>query len=77
MTSNEMPGRLLAEVRAEMARQDKRQAWLADRLGVTQPTVQRRLSGRSPMTLPELLSICDALGVSLATLASRAEQVAA
>jgi transcriptional regulator with XRE-family HTH domain len=54
-----------AEVRAEMARQQKRQGELAEIIGVTQPAVSRYLSGERPMTIDVLQKIADFLGVPL------------
>ena len=69
--------KLLGEVRAEMARQGIPQQDLASLSGIPQSTLSKRLRGHSGITLDELLAICDALHVSLAALAARAEQVAA
>lgn len=47
---------------------------LADVLGVDQGQVSRLLRGVRPMTLPEMLSICDLLGVSPSQVMHRAGQ---
>ncbi|MFD1055481.1 helix-turn-helix domain-containing protein [Terrabacter terrigena] len=68
---------LLAEVRAEMGRKGFTAGRLAAASDINPATLSRRLAERSPLTVPELLRICDALGVSLETLAARAEAVSA
>lgn len=75
--SPQSPGAILAEIRAEMARQGLTGTQLATLTGLSQPTISRSLSALREVTLPELLVICDALGLTLAALAARAEQVAA
>ena len=57
-----------ANVRAEMARQGRTQRELAEMLGVSQPTVSARLSGRRDFTVAELRRISKWLGVPLRTL---------
>jgi transcriptional regulator with XRE-family HTH domain len=65
---------LLGEIRAEMARQSMTATRLADLSGIRQPTLSRKLSGDRQVTLPELLALCDALGVPLSVMFARAEQ---
>lgn len=48
------------------------QTALAERLGLTQPAVSARLSGRTPITVDELRVIADVLGVEPADLLGRA-----
>ncbi|MEU5939377.1 helix-turn-helix transcriptional regulator [Micromonospora sp. NPDC047548] len=54
---------IAAEVRAELARQNKTQRDLGDLLHITQPSVQLRLSGQRPFRAEELVLIADWLGV--------------
>jgi transcriptional regulator with XRE-family HTH domain len=66
-----------AEIRAEMARRGWSASQLATRAGITADTLRRRLSGDDNLTVPELSRIASAFGLSLSTLVSRAEDVAA
>lgn len=63
---NNVRAKIAAEVRAELARQTKTQREVADRLGITQPSVQLRLSGQRPFRAEELAVIADWLGVPAA-----------
>lgn len=51
-----------AEVRAEMARQNRGQAALASLLGLSQAAVSRRLQGLVEFDVGELLKVADFLG---------------
>lgn len=64
---------LLAEMRAEMARQQLTTKALADSVGMTVDQIGRRLAGKIEITVPEALAIAAALRVDLATLLARAE----
>lgn len=55
-------------VRAEMARRRLSQRQVADAAGIPQPTLSRRLLGRSPFTVPELLTLAVVLDVPVALL---------
>lgn len=69
---------LLAEMRAEMARQQLSTKALADTVGMSVDQMGRRLAGKIEITVPEALAVAAALHVNLATLLARAEgQVAA
>ena len=57
-----------AEVRAEMARQRRTQAELAEHLNVSQAAVSRRLVGLVPFDVSELDEVAAFLGVPLADL---------
>lgn len=46
-----------AEIRAEMARQQRRQADLADLLGLSGSSVSLRLNGHQELTISEMLRI--------------------
>lgn len=59
-----------------MARKRVTGATLAQALGVSQPTVSRRLSGATPFDLTELELVADRLGVTLPELLKRAEAAA-
>lgn len=52
-----------AEVRAEMARQRKEAAGLADVLEMTRATAQRRLDGSVPFDVVELVLVAGWLGI--------------
>lgn len=60
--------RIAAEIRAEMARQQRSQRELADALSYTQQAVSRRLAGHVAIDLNELDLIARFLGVSVAHL---------
>ena len=55
--------RVAGEVRAEMARQHVTHADIAQKLGVTQPTLSRRLNGTRPLDLNVLEQLAAALNV--------------
>ena len=78
--SNAPKGRLVQiEARIAAALEDGRQAigmgqqQLADLIGVSQSQVSRMLSGERPLTIPELLKMCDALHLDAATVIAQAE----
>lgn len=60
-----------------MARQDLTQGDVAQRAGITQPTLSRGLSGKRDVGLAEAIRICDALGVRLSDLIDRAARASA
>ena len=57
-----------ANIRAELARQRVSQFVVADRLGLSQAAVSRRLSGGTPFELDEVEAIASLLGVPLVDL---------
>lgn len=57
-----------ANIRAELARANKTQSDLAAKLGISQAQVSKRLQGRIPWRLDELVATSDLLGVPLSTL---------
>jgi transcriptional regulator with XRE-family HTH domain len=59
---------VLASIKAEMARRDLTQAQLAEHLGLTQGQMSKRLRGVVPLTVPELLSVADTLGITPSSL---------
>lgn len=63
---------LVAEIRAERARQRLTLRDLADRVPMSPSTLQRRLAGGCSLSIPEAERIADALGVPLVTLLARA-----
>lgn len=65
------------EVRAELARQRRTAVDMAGALGITPHTAGRRLSGESPFTVLEIAKVAAWLGVSVTTLAARAENAGA
>jgi transcriptional regulator with XRE-family HTH domain len=56
---------VIAEIKAEMARQDVTQTELARRLGWIQTSVSKRLTGKVALRAQDIEQIADALGVSL------------
>ena len=63
--SNPAPESVIAEIRAEMGRQDINGNQLAERLGTSEMWVSRRLSGVTPLRVADLIRIADALGVPI------------
>ncbi|MCL2453750.1 MAG: helix-turn-helix domain-containing protein [Micrococcales bacterium] len=51
------------------------QSRLARRLGTTQQSVSRRLAGKTPISVPELLLIADELGVPASALLGDSAEV--
>lgn len=64
MTSS-LPGRVAAEIRAELGRQRLSQAELARRLNKTEMYVSRRLADGTSLDLGDLLAIADVLRVGV------------
>ncbi|KAB2806948.1 hypothetical protein F9L07_28360 [Pimelobacter simplex] len=61
---------MAAEIRAEMARQDKSKGELAQTLGVTLNTARSRYYGTQPYDLVELVLVSLWLGVSFDSFAA-------
>lgn len=59
---------VIAEIKAEMARQDMTQAELARRLGWIQTSVSKRLTRKVQLRAQDIEKIAEALGVSLSDL---------
>lgn len=57
-----------AEIRAELGRQGKNQTDLARKINRPQQWVQRRLSGATVISVPDLHTIAAGLGVSVSDL---------
>lgn len=57
-----------ARVRAVLESQGRAQKWVAERLGISQPDISRRLRGVKGFTMAELVVIARELGVPLADL---------
>ena len=55
---------LAGELRAEIARQQRRMGDLSEVLGLSQPAVSARLNGRQPLTVDELVVISRWLDIS-------------
>ena len=53
----EVSRRVAAEIRALMARQNRKQVDLAAHLGMSQPAVSTRLNGQQALTIDELIAI--------------------
>ena len=60
--------RFAGEVKALMGRHDVTQLRLAEYLGIGQPELSKRLKGRTPFKIDEILAIADGFGVSVGTL---------
>lgn len=63
---------IAANVRAEAARRQVTQAQLADRLGLKQPGMSRRMLGRVPFSASELATVADVLEIPVANLIGQA-----
>ncbi len=57
--------RVAAEVRAELVRQKLSHRQFAERVGISQPQISKRLSGELPMDTAELERFAAALGVPI------------
>lgn len=68
--------RLAGEVRAVMARNRVTAAALSVEIGIPPATLSRKLSGKSGLTVDELLDISDALSVDAAVLLHAAREAA-
>ena len=60
--------RVAATIRAELARRRIPQTIVAERLGMSQPSLSRRLTGDTPFDVNELAIVAEILGIPLATL---------
>lgn len=69
-------GAIATEIRAELARQKKTQAQLAEALGLNPITVSRRLSGAVPFGTVEIFKSARWLGVDPGQFYPRAEATA-
>ena len=74
---SELATGVASEVRAEMARQRLSQGAVADRMGVSQAAISRRIVGQVPFDLVDLAKIADVLGLTPTALIERAEHLAA
>lgn len=72
MPTNQTAERIAANVRAEAARRQVTQTMLADRLGLTQPGMSRRMLGRVPFSAAELAAVAEVLSVSVVDLIGEA-----
>lgn len=64
---------VIAELRAEMARQNLTRSDLAAKLGKVPMWVSRRLNGETRLTFDDADLICTALGVSLTDITAAAD----
>lgn len=72
--ATDMVEALAAEIRGEMAAQDKSRSELDKDLGLSRPSVSARLSGRIPFDIKEIAAVAGTLGMDASELVSRAEQ---
>jgi len=68
IVTSSLPGRVAAEIRAELGRKRLSQAELARRLGKTEMYVSRRLADGTSLDLGDVLDIAGLLGVPPAVL---------
>jgi transcriptional regulator with XRE-family HTH domain len=59
--------RVAGEVRAVLARQGKTHRYVGDVLGLSPPSVSRRMRGEIPFDVAELHTLAAALGVPVST----------
>jgi len=69
--------RIAAEVRAELARQQKTQRDVGDILGLPQQSILMRLKGRTPFRAEELAKLADAWDVPVSRFFPEPEAVSA
>lgn len=69
--SETFPAAIAAELRAELARQNRSKRWMAIQLGHSHVTVGRWLAGATPVPLCDFVRICEALGVPPAAVLAR------
>lgn len=77
MNNTSTAAELLVQLGAEMKRKGVSTADLAAHLGISERTMRDRLAGRAEFTVSQIIASADCLGVSLTTLMSRTESVAA
>ncbi|WP_425280480.1 helix-turn-helix domain-containing protein [Leucobacter viscericola] len=65
MEINTKRNQVAGEVRAEIARQGKRQSDICRATGFSSSRLSNKLRGEAPMTVDELFIIAEALGVSV------------
>jgi transcriptional regulator with XRE-family HTH domain len=65
---DELTLRVSGEVRAWMARRGVKQQEIADRLGITQPSLSMRLRGRTRWTINDLVIVAETLKVPVSVL---------
>lgn len=65
-------GSVAAELRALMARKAKRQKDLSRHLGISPSALSARLNGKAPMTIDEVVAICEWIGVDPVMVVSNA-----
>ena len=63
-----VPEQIAANVRVELARHNMRQKELAERIDMTPAMLNKRLHGRTPLSVHEIDRIAGALHVPVATL---------
>jgi transcriptional regulator with XRE-family HTH domain len=72
---NEQLAEVRSAIKAEMARRDLSQTDLARVLGMAPNGVSRRLTGHTPITVPELMRIAHALNVPASVLLGENAQI--
>jgi hypothetical protein len=64
---------IAAEVRVELARQNKTNASLAHAADMSVDTLRRRLKGDKPLYVEELVSFCDFFNIPIGEFVARAK----
>ncbi|BBJ71037.1 hypothetical protein KPHES18087_05080 [Corynebacterium ulcerans] len=70
-------GAIAAEIRAEMARQQKSLSELSDAVGIPLSTIRRSVKGQRAFTIDELASVAAWLGRDLLELVKKTDRVVA
>lgn len=65
---------MVVQIKMEMAAKDWKQPELAKHSGISRSTLHRYLAGERDIPLPAFAEIADALGISYAELATRAQR---
>jgi len=67
---------IAAEVRAAMARVQVQQKEMETLLGWGRNYMNKRYTGKTPFSIPDLTAICDELGIDMGDLIGRAKRAA-
>lgn len=70
----EIQAALVTQVKAEMAAKDWKQPVLAEKSGIPTSTLHRYLNGSRDIPMPIVISLADALGLSIIELVERAQR---
>ena len=77
MPNSNLAKRVAAQIRAEMARQTKTTADVAQETGLSQRTTHRLVKGEREITIGELEAVCRALDVQISQILRAGNSAAA